>query len=148
MTVVETAKNLDLEDRLQIIELYHRYALAYDEADSDLLRTCFVTDANFQCGVPDHPLLESFDEINQRMHARHEERNFKERHLTTNIVIRHCDGSRAEVSAVAAVFVSAEGKAPELEMTGRYDDELVTEKGAWLFKYRSFKPDANPRVIR
>jgi hypothetical protein len=141
------AVDLQLQDRLEILELYQRYALAYDEVDVDLLRTCFSSAANFTCGVPDHPLLQGFDEIAARMLARHEDREFVERHITTNVVVRTADADRATASAEAAIFVTPHGGMAELEMTGRYDDELVREKGRWVFSRRSFKPDGPPRDI-
>lgn len=147
MSSLPASAELSLEDRMQIMELYHRYALAYDEADTALLETCFISQANFTCGVPDHPLLRSFDEIAARMHARHKERDFQERHVTTNIVVREVTGNEARVSAVAAIFVSPRGEPSQLEMTGRYDDQLVKEEGRWLFKFRSFHPDGEPLVI-
>jgi hypothetical protein len=136
-----------LEDRLQIIELYHRYALAYDEVDRGLLSQCFVSDAQFTCAVPDHPLLTSFDEIANRMEDRHEGKRFRERHITTNMVILTLDDETAEVTAEAAIFQTPDGGSAELEMTGRYIDQLVKWDGRWLFARRSFLTDGKPRKI-
>jgi hypothetical protein len=138
---------IGLEDRLQIIELYHRYALAYDEVDRDLLAQCFVPDAQFVCGVRDHPLLTSFEEIADRMEARRRHKQFRERHITTNIVILDVDGDRADTTAEAAIFQTPEGGRSELEMTGRYVDQLIKRDGAWFFAARSFLTDGEPRRI-
>lgn len=138
---------IELEDRLQIIELYHRYALAYDEVDRDLLSRCFVPEARFTCAVPGHPLLTSFDEIADRMEQRRREKQFRERHITTNIVILSVDGGRAETTAEAAIFQTPDGGMTELEMTGRYTDQLVKVDGHWYFASRSFLTDGTPRQI-
>lgn len=142
-----TLAELSVLNRLQILELYHRYALAYDEVDVELLRTCFAPDAHFKCGVPDHPSLTTFEEIAQRMVARHRDRAFTERHITTNVVVREVVTDRARASAEAAIFVTPHGAPTELEMTGRYDDELVRHESGWVFVARAFKPDGTPRNV-
>jgi hypothetical protein len=138
---------IGLEDRFQIIELYHRYALAYDEVDRGRLSQCFVPEAQFTCQVPDLPLLTSFDEIADRMEQRRREKQFRERHITTNIVIVSFGEDRAEVTAEAAIFQTPHGGSAELEMTGRYIDEVVKVDGQWRFARRSFLTDGTPREI-
>jgi hypothetical protein len=147
MGSVDAPPALSVEDRLQIIELYHRYAFAYDEVDRELLARCFVPDAQFTCAVPDHPFLTSFEEIADRMEERRRERSFRERHITTNIVVLSSDGRTARATAEAAIFQTPTGGATELEMTGRYMDELVKVDDDWKFTSRSFQTDGTPRVI-
>jgi hypothetical protein len=81
------------------------------------------------------------------MEDRHEGKRFRERHITTNMVILTLDDETAEVTAEAAIFQTPDGGSAELEMTGRYIDQLVKWDGRWLFARRSFLTDGKPRKI-
>ena len=128
-------------ERLEIAELYAKYAMALDDRDLELLAACLTENVEFIPGNPDAPSRTGIKANQDRLVQRHREANFRERHITTHPVIRTLEESRAEASAEAAIFVSRDGAPPKLEVIGRYDDVLEKRAGRWKFARRLFVRD-------
>ncbi|MDP6603457.1 MAG: SgcJ/EcaC family oxidoreductase [Rhodospirillales bacterium] len=128
-------------ERLEIAELYAKYAMALDDQDLELMAACFTEDVEFVPGNPDAPSRTGIKANQDRLVQRHREANFRERHITTHPVIRTLEESRAEASAEAAIYVSRDGAPPKLKVIGRYDDILERHQGRWKFARRLFVRD-------
>ncbi|MDP7667294.1 MAG: nuclear transport factor 2 family protein [Rhodospirillales bacterium] len=131
----------DAFDRLEIAELYAKYALALDDQDLELMAACFTEDVEFIPGNPDAPARTGIKANQDRLVQRHREANFRERHITTHPVIRTLAENRAEASAEAVIYVSHDGAPPKLQAIGRYDDILERHQEGWKFARRLFVRD-------
>ncbi len=131
----------ELADRLEIADLYVRYALALDEQDLDLLAAVFAPDVKFKCGIPGVPYREGIKANQDRLLERHRKEDFRERHLTAPPVIRSLTPTRAETSAEAVIVKRKAGGEPHIEAMGRYNDVLEKRDGRWVFVARAFHAD-------
>ena len=121
-------------DRLEILALVARYNHAVDRADGEARAAMFVED-----GVLDSPrgLLRGHAEIRAATPpAPGWERR---RHWAANHVL-HGDGDGARHTCCLAIMEI--GDAPRILSTGRWEDTLRKQSGAWKFERRTYVRDA------
>ena len=138
----------DLTVHVEVEQLYHRYAYAVDQLDTEVLADCYDEQASFHCSLGDAGTQRGRDAIVARQVFRHERERFRETHLITNVVVLEVDEPRAQTYAAAAIFSTRAGETC-FETTGHYEDELHRgEDGLWRFTRRSFVTDRSaPAVV-
>jgi hypothetical protein len=151
-----------VEDRVEIEQLFMRYAAALNTGDADTYVSLFTPDATFelkrQVGEP--PFLGPFkgrDALRKQWFpddtadsaSDREERQFGPmRHVTTNYEI-DVEDDTAKVRAFFIEVVSnganipPGSRPPTIHAMGRYEDELVKQGGKWLFSKRTVVTDLN-----
>ncbi len=125
----------ELQDRIEISDVLHRYAAAVDGKDWELLRTCFTDDveADFRAfGGRDvvrgaEAWVEAIRATLQGMDAT--------QHLTGNHVHR-IDGDEARLTAyIQAVHIFANDKGDsEYTIGGHYDCDMVRSPEGWRIR--------------
>ena len=133
--------SLTVEDRLEIHELYARYAYAFDSNDGASWADVFTADGRFlRPGEPDivgSDALEAFVGERNAMAP-------GVSHHTTSITLEDAgDGARGR--AYVLVLRVHEG-ALRLRNMGRYADELVAVDGRWRFRQREYTPWISPEM--
>jgi 3-phenylpropionate/cinnamic acid dioxygenase small subunit len=137
---------VDVEDRLEIIDLHHRYAHTYDEGRLDHLGELFAEEATFEFrppigGFPDR--LDGRDAIVHHMRERYAAtRPAQRRHIMTNLVFDHQDERSARTSSYLVLGSTTDGQLA-LPVAGRYEDELGKREGRWCFLSRVLLLDAS-----
>src|SRR5512139_1255447 len=112
--------------RGDIENTFHRWALAYDEKDLETMSDCFTEDAVMTLRIGDGDLVGPFDgrdAIMGLMSSSLESQTDQRRHITTNIIIRSEDDSKANTESYLTL-TAVENGAIRLVATGRYVDEL------------------------
>jgi 3-phenylpropionate/cinnamic acid dioxygenase small subunit len=129
--------------RGDIENTFHRWALAYDERDLETMAACFTDDAVMTLRIGDGDLVGPFegrDAIMGLMSSSLESQTDQRRHLTTNIIIRSEDGSKA-VTESYLTLTAVENGTIRLVSTGRYVDELRNEDDTWRLSKRHIALD-------
>lgn len=134
------------EDKFAIEELIGRYNQAIDQGRFEDFLNCWCEDGVFDgLGGPyvGKPAIKKFtDSYDERYRLRLNGL----KHFTVNIVST-VDGDRAR-SASHLQLVTTGAKGAHILFTGRYEDELRREAGAWRFTRRKLHQDmpvADPR---
>ena len=136
---------LTADDRLEIQELYARYAWALGTGDVEAFAACFTGDAVLRedifekedrsAGVDGiRAMIESF--LKKPGFAGHQ-------HHVGQIVM---EGNAARADTKAFCFVThCRGEPPyPIQMTGYYNDVVVKQDGRWLFKERLIRDWSGP----
>lgn len=124
-------------DRIEIHELYARYAVHFDGGDPEAWAGVFSEHGRFLLdGQPDvvgRDALAAFarERIAQAPGIRH---------FTTNVVVDEAPEGTAVGQAYALVLCKLPGEPMRLRTLGSYTDELVREDGGWRFESRRFTP--------
>jgi SnoaL-like domain len=138
----------ELEDRLAIIELTHRYCWALDSKQLELLDTVFMPDARAELrSAP----LEGRDAIRNRIHAALAPLDATQ-HTVTNHMIT-IDGDTATSRCyLHSQHVRTGVEGGELYViAGRYEDELVRTPDGWRIVFRNLVgvwSEGNLEVVR
>jgi hypothetical protein len=135
---------LSVADRLEIHDLYSRYTHAIDRYGGDAWAACFTNDGSLE--IPYRGQITAGAEA---IHAVAEAYGVRSggytRHVTTNIALR-ADGDVVVGEAYLLMVRGGWAEAlPHIEMTGRYDDEIVQHNGSWVFRRRVLTVDTRPR---
>lgn len=135
-----SSEQLEIVDRLEILDLYARYNHAIDAGSGDAWRACFAEDGFLS--LPYRNVVHRGDAALRRtaeeFPAKTEGRG---RHVVTNIAL---SPSREGVSGLAYLALIRGGwgeTPPVIELTGRYHDLLVRESGRWCFASRVLEAD-------
>lgn len=124
-----------------IQQLYDRYAYAVDELDTEVLADCYVDDASFRCTISAAGSHEGREAIVQRQVFRHEQEDFREKHLITGVVVLEVVDDRARTYANGAIYATRDG-VTRFEASGHYEDEVFRcPDGQWRFRTRTFVGD-------
>jgi hypothetical protein len=125
---------LSVEDRMDIHELYARYAVLFDSGEADLWAACFAPDGRFL--APGRMSMTGREALAEFARKRIVEARGISHHVT-NITIA-ATASGAAGSAYAIVLRNVAGEPPRLRNVGRYSDELVRLDAGWAFASRQF----------
>lgn len=131
-----------IEDRQAIEELVIKYAWCSDTRDFAALEQLFASDATLvveRLSTGTRSEVTGATEIAAWVDQRHREEfalGHRRRHVTTNFLLDHCDGSRATSRAYICVVVSIDGSPPQLTAMGWYEDSFRKVEGRWLFGSR------------
>lgn len=119
--------------RDQLVEIVHRYAMAYDERDLAVLRSVFTDGAVWQGIIQGEsiPAVEGgqqiVDWLAEIMETQHDQR----RHLVLNPAIESVDDRSARLVSYVVVTSAANGAA-SIATTGFYDITFAREGERWL----------------
>lgn len=129
--------------RGDIENTFHRWALAYDENDPDTMEDCFTKDAVLTMTIGGGDLIGPFegrDAIMTLMRDSLASQSDQRRHITTNIIIRSEDATTA-VTESYLTLLAIENGALRVLSSGKYQDELANENGAWRLSKRHIALD-------
>lgn len=129
-----------IEDRLDIIDLFARYARALDEGDVDGIASCFSHTAEV-----DSPIVGKYAgrEGIRKFAARYSQfrkQRGQTRHFITNIEAR-VEGNTANAHAYLMCCITRDGKS-EVIPPSVYECVLTRIDGQWLFERRVVRQDA------
>lgn len=128
--------SLNASDRLDIHELYARYALYFDNGNPQAWANVFSEGGRFV--LEDHAEIVGRADLATFAQERME-RSPGIRHYTTNICIDDTEqGVRGQ--AYALVVCKRPGDVLRLRTMGSYEDQLVREGGTWQFLLRRYIP--------
>jgi len=140
---------LTVEDRIAIQDLLARYAWSLDTGDMDRLVACFTADARIVEEVFEEPdVWKGHDGIRRISQHYASAPNFPGRqHHTSQLLV---EGNAGEARAKSFVFVTeCHGEPPYLlRFAGYYEDIIVKQDGAWLFKERIIRLWDGPVLSR
>ena len=131
---------LSVADRLEILDLYARYTHAIDRHGGEAWVDCFTPDGSLEIPYRSQHTTghDAFMAVADAYGVRS---GGYTRHVTTNIALR----SEGDVVAGEAYLLMVRGgwseALPHIEMTGRYDDEIVQHEGRWVFRRRVLTVD-------
>lgn len=125
----------NVADRLDVAEVLSRYAFGWDTRDFELVRSCFLPDAEISySSLP--PFPGGFSEF-FALEVKNIQELVSTQHLIGNLAVS-IDGDRATcISYVQATHYAEEGEA--WTTGGRYDDELVRTTEGWKIAKRRFE---------
>lgn len=133
---------LTANDRLAVIELYGRYAHAFDHGRAHDCAELFAAEASFttegRTPITGRGALEEFfTEATTRSPG--------SRHFTSNIILDAAGPDRLDGSAYVVVLrVTADNVL--LASLGTYRDQFVRSAGGWLIQSRHFLPAISPTL--
>jgi hypothetical protein len=135
--------NFQPQDALNTL---YRWALGYDERDSDLMRDTFTEDARFVFFLAEggEPIVfEGIEAVMGLFEGSLAAQNDKRRHVTTNPIVERIDRTTVRITSVLTLLVIADPtQPPVLQSTGVYVDTLVYERdGVWRIRERQLTLD-------
>ncbi|MGP3536063.1 nuclear transport factor 2 family protein [Microbacterium sp. RD1] len=135
--------SLSVEDRLDIHDLYMRYTHAIDRADGAAWAACFTPDGSLEIPYRSQVTAgsEAFHAVADSYGARS---GGYTRHVTTNVAFREQAGLVIGEAYLLMLRGGWEAAAPVMEMSGRYDDEIVRLDDRWVFRRRVLTVDTRP----
>lgn len=142
MRLVSETK-LSAAAKLEVHELLHRSAWAYDQARLDVMEACFTADASMSVHVvgndPTGP-YEGRDAVIGLIRASLEAQNDQRRHVISNIFFETESADSAVVISTLTLIAVAEGTLRVLS-TGLYRDVVVRQDNPWRFSERQLSLD-------
>lgn len=129
-----------LADRLEVNDLFVRYATALDSGDVEGIVACFTADAILES--PAVGIYRGQDGIREfaLRFARLRQRGSQLRHVLANLAVEF-DGDRAHATCYLLTVLTRDGHST-LRPPGRYDCHLARIGGTWLFRHRVVTEDA------
>jgi uncharacterized protein (TIGR02246 family) len=133
-----------LQDRLEINDLFVRYATALDTGDVETIVSCFAEDAALHSPIvgtyEGHKGIREFAE----RFARLRQGGTQLRHMLSNLAVT-IDGDQARATCYLLTLMTCNGQS-SVRPPGRYDCQLVRVKGTWVFKIRVVIEDAKAEL--
>lgn len=129
--------SLSTQDRLDILELFARYAWCFDTADVDGFLDCFAPDAIYD--LPRGRRYVGRDQIRTYIEPATQNPVMAGRQHHVGEVIMEGDGSRAVVRAYCWGSQHSGDDALSVAFLGRYADVCVKVDGRWRFAERVFR---------
>ena len=144
------AADLDqLADRLLILEVQNRYALAHDLTDPAMYASVFTEDAELMSGgnvlAKGRDALFAVGESDRKRFnagAGPDERSFGTmRHVVTNSVVELTSDTTATAFCYVLTIANEEGVGPQIMSVGRYEDKFEKVNDQWLISQRVIAMD-------
>jgi hypothetical protein len=119
----------------EIVEVIHRYGMAYDERDLEVLRSTLADDATWQGTIGGEPLpkVEGGDAIVTWLAGIMEGQRDQRRHLVVNPVIEDLARDSARI-VTYIVVTAASGLGVSIATSGFYDVSLIRRSGRWQIR--------------
>jgi len=140
---------LSAADRLDIQELFARYAWSLDTGDDDAFVACFARDGELVWDVFDtpgrwvgHPALRRFI-----TYFRDRPETAGRQHHISNLVISAAPGGARARAYVLVALRSGDGP-HRLNVMGYYEDELRREDGRWCVSRKVIRDWSGPVLAR
>lgn len=126
---------LSVEDRAELIDLYARYAWAYDQGNADGYAALFAKDGRFERpGAPDAVGPEALAALVTGAQSR----GTGYLHVTSNVLVQ---GNAEGASGRAyVVLLQVHPDAVRLLAAGHYVDSFVQTGDGWRIAHRRFEP--------
>ena len=140
---------LSTQDRLDIQDLFARYAWALDTGDSDAFVRCFAREGALVWDAFETPLRWSgADELRHFIEGLRAlpESAGRQHHVSNVLVEPSMQGARAR--AFVLVTLRQPDGALRAHVAGYYEDELQNESGEWRIRQRTIRDWAGPVLER
>ena len=127
---------LDAQARLEILDLYARYAFAADSGDPDVFAACFTATGVFDTGAIK---LEGAEKLPLAVEGHiklQQDFGLKLRHWTAPPAVREENGKIVGRQYWMLVRTQSGDEAPSIVATGTYSDELKNTSQGWRFAVR------------
>lgn len=135
MTTAAHVDTISVEDRVDLLELYARYAWAYDQGDADGYAALFAEDGRFERpGAPDAVGPEALAALVTGAHSR----GTGYLHVTSSVLVEGTPDGAAGRAYV--VLLQAHADAVRLLAAGHYRDTFVRTGDGWRIAHRRFEP--------
>ena len=138
---------MSLEDRLAILEMLGRYALADDAEDAEAYGAIFTEDGVFEVfeGAAPEPRARHLGRAAIRAWAqrRYDADEHRSRHHQTGTVFDELTPTSARTRTILASTVLRAGEStPVVRSTGVYTDEWAKTAAGWRLRQRSLRLDS------
>lgn len=131
---------VSVEDRLEINDLFVRYAAALDGGDVETIVGCFTEDGSLESpAVGRYAGRDGIRAFSERF-ARFRERGTQLRHVLSNLAVE-VTGDRGRATCYLCNFMTVDGHS-KMMPPGRYECDLQRVDGQWLFRHRLVVLDA------
>jgi hypothetical protein len=127
---------LELADRVEILDLYTSYAHAFDTGDAGTWADHFVPEGRFIYNSQT-PIVGT-NELREFFARRHADKPGIRHFMANCLVEATADGARGRISALV-LRIAGDG-ALRVRTIGGYKDLLVKADGGWRFLERHFEP--------
>ena len=128
-------------DRLDILDLYGRYAHTIDSGDFDAWSACFQESGRLH--IPARRVdARGPGELQAFGMAFRAQTGGRQRHLFVNIQLTRDGADMRGRCNLVMVIGGSDRPAPTLASTGWYDDLVVRDAGGWLFAERVLHIDS------
>lgn len=130
---------LSVADKLEIQELLHRSAWAYDEARLDVMEAGYVEDAEMRLRIADGDVIgphEGRDAVIALNRGAIESQTDQRRHVISNVFFEEEEEDRAVVVSSLTLLGTPPGGETTVLSAGLYRDTVVRRGGRWYFQAR------------
>lgn len=138
-------EQVQMHDRLMIIETLNRYAWGYDSRDLELLGSTFAVSGSFTvelAGSDGWGPYTGRSQIVEWLAGIMQQQTDQRRHCISNFIFRTLLADSAIVDSFLSL-TAAENGTVRLVCTGTYRDEMVKTGGEWLIQRKLLRLD-NP----
>ena len=132
---VALARNLNVQDRLEIADLYTRYNTTIDAGDAAGWADTFAADGEFAGQFKGHDALVGFVQM-----WREKMNGAERRHWSNNLTLTPT--AEGVTASVYLMLLDVGVQPAQIATTGIYADELVKTPKGWRFKRRAASIDA------
>ncbi|MDC2950550.1 nuclear transport factor 2 family protein [Streptomyces heilongjiangensis] len=126
-----------LAARARIADAFSRFGIAYDEAQIDVIASCFTEDVVFEVAEGRAEPFTRFEgriEVRERLTRIIAEQGDQRRHLITNVIVDELDLAMGTAAAIAYGVVTVAADHLRLGASVIYDARLRREQdGCWRF---------------
>ena len=143
----DTAGQISVQDRIDILDLISRYSHTWDSKDSIAWAALFTDNAISQ-SYSSGELLREASSTAERLsgaksrHAMFIENGVQTRHFQTNTVLtQHPNGSVSGETVFSVTWQYPAEESPRLVHTGIYLDEYTKSPSGWRFSRREIRVD-------
>ena len=124
------ARNLTVQDRLEIADLYTRYNTTIDSGDASAWADTFTPDGEFGGQFKGHDALVGFVKLwREQLHGA------ERRHWSNNLMLTPT--AEGVTGSVYLMLLDVGVKPAQIATTGVYTDQLVKTQKGWRFKQRA-----------
>jgi uncharacterized protein (TIGR02246 family) len=132
----------NVADRLEILELFSRYAFAMDEVDPEGVANCFTQDglwvSHFHGTYRGRDIIKQLNERRKEKVAANPDAH-KRHYILNPIIIFEGDRARFRAYMLGTLM---QGNKIHVALTGHYHGTVVKEGGHWKFAERHAIPDS------
>ena len=131
-----------MADLAEIQKLLYRVCYSNDERDAEMWASCWTEDAQMGGGARSEidagtaGVFKGREKITAALTRAWKRQTYRRRHVLSNVFLLEDGEDEAVVNSYITLFLIENEGRPKLEITGRYRDHVVRDKGEWRIKER------------